>query len=312
MRCLRTLWIAGCLCPLLSLAEMPSKKPAAKPPTVAEARAFLEEAEARLLALSVEESRTGWVQSTYITDDTEILHAQANERLIAATAEDAKRAARFDGLKLPEDVARRLKLLKVSLTLAAPADPKESAEVTRIAASLEGAYGKGKYCPPGRKDCLDVEEITKILATSRDPKELLDVWQGWHQISVPMRKDFTRFVALANKGASELGFADSGAMWRSKYDMPPDEFARELDRLWEQVRPLYLSLHAYVRWKLREKYGDAVPERGPIPAHLLGNIWAQTWDNVYPLVAPSDADPGYDLTEILKSRGTDALGMVRY
>jgi len=312
MKRLVSLWLAGALCPILFAADMPAKKSAGAPPTVAEARAFLEEAEGKLLALAIDESRTGWVQSTYITDDTEALHAQANERLIAATAGYAKRAPRFDGLKLPEDVARRLKLLKVSLTLAAPADPKESAEVTRIAASLEGVYGKGKYCPPGRQDCLDLEEITKILATSRDPKELLDVWQGWHQIAAPMRKDFTRFVALANKGARELGFADSGAMWRSKYDMPPDEFARELDRLGEQVKPLYLSLHAYVRWKLREKYGDVVPERGPIPAYLLGNMWAQSWDNVYPLVAPENADPGYDLTQILKSRQTDALGMVRY
>ena len=67
------------------------------------------------------------------------------------------------------------------------------------------------------------------------------------------------------------------------------------------------------RWKLREKYGDqVVPANGPIPAHLLGNLWAQEWENIYPLVAPPNADPGYDLTEILKSRNTDALDMVRY
>ena len=306
----------GILLPVLTLpvllrAAVPPNQSASNPPTAAQARTFLEEAEAKLLALSVDESRTGWVQSTFITDDTELLHAQANEKLIAATAADAKQAARFDGVALPEELARKMKLLKVNLTLAAPANPKESEEVTRIAAALEGTYGKGKYCPEG-KPCMDLEEISKILATSRDPKELLDVWQGWHRISAPMRKDFERFVTLANKGAHELGFADTGAMWRSKYDMPPDEFARELDRLWEQVKPLYVSLHSYVRWKLREKYGDAVPERGPIPAHLLGNMWAQTWDNVYPLVAPPGADPGFDLTQILKARGTDALGMVRY
>ena len=306
----------GILLPLLTLpvllrAAVPPNQSASNPPTTAEARTFLQEAEAKLLALSVDESRAGWVQSTYITDDTELLHAQANEKLIAATAADAKQAARFDGVALPEELARKMKLLKVNLTLAAPANPKESEEVTRIAAALEGTYGKGKYCPEG-KPCMDLEEISKILATSHDPKELLDVWQGWHRISAPMRKDFERFVTLANKGARELGFADTGAMWRSKYDMPPDEFARELDRLWEQVKPLYVSLHSYVRWRLREKYGDAVPERGPIPAHLLGNMWAQTWDNVYPLVAPPGADPGFDLTQILKARGTDALGMVRY
>ena len=280
-------------------------------PTAKEAAAFLAEAEPRLLALANEASRAGWVQSTYITDDTEALAAQANERVIAATVVYAKRAARFDGVKLPPEVARKIALLKNSLTLAAPADPKESEELTQIVARLEGMYGKGKYCPTPDK-CLDLEDITKILATSRDPKQIEDVWNGWHTIAVPMRKDFARYVELANKGARELGFADTGAMWRSKYDMPPADFAKELDRLWEQVRPLYVSLHAYVRAKLREKYGEAVPANGPIPAHLLGNMWAQDWSNVYPLVAPKDADAGFDLTAILNTRKTDALQMVRY
>jgi peptidyl-dipeptidase A len=302
------------LIPAFSIAAVPAKKtsPAGKPATVAEAKAFLDEAEAKLLALATDAGRAAWVQSTYITDDTEILAAQGNERSIAATVAYAKKSTRFDGLKLPADLARKMKLLKLSLTLAAPSDPKESEELTRITAGMEGAYGKGKYCPPGKDKCLGLEEITRIMANSRDAAELLDVWRGWHAIAPPMRKDFVRYVELANKGARELGFADTGAMWRSKYDMPPEAFPAELDRLWEQVRPLYLSLHAYVRWKLREKYGDAVPAGGPIPAHLLGNMWAQTWDNVYPLVAPKDADPGFDLTSILKARQTQPLQMVRY
>jgi peptidyl-dipeptidase A len=283
-----------------------------KAPTVDEAKVFADDAEAKLLVLAVEASRAGWVQSTYITDDTEILAAKSNERAINAGVEYAKKATRFDGLKLPDETARKLLILKNGLTLAAPADPKESEEVTRIAASMEGEYGKGKYCPQGKDKCLDINEITKIMAESRDPAELLDVWRGWHTISVPMRPEYQRFVELANKGARELGFKDTGAMWRSKYDMPPDAFAREVDRLWEQLKPLYVSLHAYVRWKLREKYGDAVPAKGPIPAHLLGNIWAQDWSNVYDLVKPAGADPGYDLTKILKAKNTDAKGMVRY
>ncbi|HEX5134350.1 MAG TPA: M2 family metallopeptidase [Thermoanaerobaculia bacterium] len=283
-----------------------------KAPTVAEAKAFAEEAETKLLALSVEASRAGWVQSTYITDDTEALAAKANERAINAGVEYAKKATRFDGLKLPADTARKLMILKNGLTLAAPADPKESEEVTRIAAAMEGEYGKGKYCPQGKDKCLDLQDITKIMTESRDAGELLDVWRGWHTISIPMRPEYRRFVELANKGARELGFKDSGAMWRSKYDMPPDAFAKEVDRLWEQLKPLYVSLHAYVRWKLREKYGDVVPANGPIPAHLLGNMWAQDWSNVYDLVAPKDADPGYDLTKILKAKNLDAKEMVRY
>jgi peptidyl-dipeptidase A len=150
------------------------------------------------------------------------------------------------------------------------------------------------------------------MARSRDAKQLEEVWTGWHAIARPMRKDFVRYVELANKGARELGFADTGALWGSKYDMAPDAFAKELDRLWSQVRPLYVALHTYMRTKLREKYGPGVvPEKGPIPAHLLGNMWAQSWDNLYEDVAPANADPGYNLTDILKTKKIDALEMVR-
>jgi len=285
-------------------------------PTVEEARQFLDDAEARLLRLSNDASQANWVQSTYITADTEALAARANERQIQAAVEMAKKATQFDQLALPPDMARKLALLKVQLTLAAPSDPKESEEVTQIAARMEGIYGKGKYCrekaPPGKEACIDLQEITRIMANSRNEAELKDVWRGWRTISPPIRKDYQRFVELANKGARELGFPDSGAMWRSKYDMPPAAFAREVDRLWEQVRPLYVSLHAYVRTRLRAQYKDAVPERGPIPAHLLGNVWAQSWENIYPLVAPKDADPGHDLTAILKAKKIDEREMVRY
>jgi peptidyl-dipeptidase A len=178
---------------------------------------------------------------------------------------------------------------------------------------MEGTYGRGKYCPPGGQgdECLDIEAITRILAESRDPKRLLDVWEGWHTIAVPMKKDYARFVELSNRGAGALGFTDTGAMWRSKYDMPPEAFSNELDRLWEQLRPLYVSLHAYVRGRLRDKYGSIVPEKGPIPAHLLGNIWQQDWSNIYPLVAPAGAAQAASLTERLKAKKVDPLEMVR-
>jgi peptidyl-dipeptidase A len=295
------------------MSNADEKPSAQQPPTVAEAEAFIKNAEAKLLELGVTAARADWVKATYITEDTEILAAQADERAIAAQVELAKQATRFDALELPPDLARKMRLLKVSLVLPTPADPHKSAELTEIGSRLEGVYGKGKWCPPGKEKCLDVEDLTRLMASSRDPQELREAWEGWHQIGRPMRKEFARFVELSNEGARELGFQDTGALWRSKYDMPPDDFARELDRLWEQVRPLYMQLHAYVRWKLREKYGDqVVPAHGPIPADLLGNLWAQSWENVYPLVAPPNADPGYDLTQILKSRNTDALGMVRY
>jgi peptidyl-dipeptidase A len=294
------------ICAAVSMAAAGPK------PTPEEARKFIDEVERKLLVLNVDSARADWIKSTYIIDDSEAVAARLDERAIAATVEAAKQSTRFDGLKLDPVTARKIKLLKLSLTIATPSDPKESEDLTRIVAGMEGAYGKGKYCPSGPQSCKDLEELSKILAENRDPKQLLDAWTGWHAISRPMRQDFTRYVALANKGARQLGFQDNGAMWRAKYDMPPDDFAKELDRLWEQVRPLYLSLHAYVRNRLREKYGDAVPASGPIPAHLLGNMWAQDWDNIYPLVAPPNADPGYDLTELLKKRNTDWKQMVKY
>jgi peptidyl-dipeptidase A len=299
---------------LASLAAAQTK------PTIADARKFLDGAEKELLDLSNNANRAQWIQATYITDDTEVLAAQATEKSIAATVRLAKESKKFDGVPLPEDLARKMKLLKVALTLPAPSDPRESEELTRIVTGMESIYGKGKYCPaapPKNGDtngdkCLDLTEIARIMAKSRDAKELEEVWTGWHAVARPMRKDFVRYVELANKGARELGFADTGALWRSKYDMPPDTFAKELDRLWNQVRPLYVSLHTYMRTKLREKYGAAVvPEKGPIPAHLLGNMWAQSWDNLYEDVAPPNADPGYSLTDILKTKNIDALEMVR-
>lgn len=279
-----------------------------------EAEKFLGDAEKRLLDLSIKGQRADWVKSTFITDDTESLAAEANDNLIAATTELAEQARRYEKVDLPAESKRKLKLLKLSLTLPAPKDPKERNELTKLAASMEGEYGKGKYCPDGENGkCLSLPDLEQIMGNSRDPEELKKAWVGWHQIAIPIRKEYVRFVELSNKGASEMGFKDTGAMWRSKYDMEPDAFAAEMERLWQQVKPLYDSLYTYTRRKLSEKYGPTVvPLDKPIPAHLLGNMWAQGWSNIYPLLAPADADRGYDLTQNLKAKNTDYKQMVRY
>jgi len=282
--------------------------------TAAEAEKFITEAETRLYELNLKFSRADWVKSTFITDDTEALSADANKDLIAATTELAEQSRRFEGLDLPADTKRKMKLLKLSLTLPAPKDPVERDELTRIAASMEGDYGKGKYCPEDDKaKCLSLEDLEDIMANSRDPEELKKAWLGWHQVSPPYRKDYIRFVELSNKGAREMGFKDTGAMWREKYDMDASSFAAEMERLWQQVKPLYDSLFIYTRHKLAEKYGkQVVAEDKPIPAHLLGNMWAQSWGNIYPLLAPAAGGRGYDLTQILKARNTDPKQMVQY
>jgi peptidyl-dipeptidase A len=255
----------------------------------------------------------GWVAQTYITGDTQALDARATQEYNDAVARFAKESTRFENAAVTPEQRRQLDLLKLALVMASPADPKESEELATIGSRLRAAYGTGKWCPdPSRPgDCRNIDDVTKILAESRDEPALRRAWEGWHGIAPPMRADYARFVELSNKGARELGFADTGAMWRAKYEMPPEAFTGELDRLWDQVRPLYLRLHAYVRMKLRAKYGDQVPAGGPLPAHLLGNIWAQDWSNVYPLVAPSSVAGGYSVSSLLKRRKMDALAMVR-
>ena len=294
------------VCVLLSSCARNSE-----PPAGTDAQKFMQDAETKLLAANITSGRADWIKSTYITDDSEILSAQEDEKSIALQVAMVKDAKRFANAQLPPELARKFEILRTSLTLATPADPAASAEVTRLTASMEGEYGKGKYCKSGK--CLDLEQLSDILSNNRNAADLLDAWVGWRTISPPMRPQYRRFVELSNQGARELGFADTGAMWRSRYDMPPDAFAAELDRLWTQVRPLYVSLHTYVRKKLREHYGPSVvPAHGPIPAQLVGNMWAQEWTDIYPLVAPKNADIGYDLTAILKSRKTEPLQMVRY
>jgi peptidyl-dipeptidase A len=283
-------------------------------PTVADAQAFMNKAEADLLKMNVLQQRAQWVQETYITDDTEILSAAETERIIARTTELINESKRFDSLKLPADLARKFLLLKLSLTMPAPKDAKLREELTQVAASLDGSYGKGKYCPGGDKEpCFGIDDLDEKMAKSRAPNDLSAMWAGWHKVGAPMRQRYARFVELSNQGARELGFADTGALWRSSYDMTPEQYSAELERVWKEVEPLYKELHTYVRRKLIQKYGAAAERKdGMIPAHLLGNMWAQEWGNVYDIVAPPSAPPAYNVGEILEQRKTTAKQMVQY
>jgi len=298
--------------PLLAAAVFAPSLPAAGP-TVAEAQAFLERSEADLLKIGTLDQHADWVHENFITGDTEIVAASADERLIARTTELINDSKRFEKLNLPPDLKRKLLLLKLSLPMPAPSDPKLREELTQVASSLDGSYGKGKYCPGPGKPCLGIDDLEDRIAKSRDPKVITDMWVGWHQVGAPMRERYARFVQLSNQGARELGFADTGALWRSNYDMTPEQFSADLDRLWKQVEPFYKELHAYVRRKLIEKYGAAARRGdGMIPAHLLGNMWAQEWGNVYDLSAPPAAPPTYDLGRILMQRKTPAKQVVQY
>jgi peptidyl-dipeptidase A len=286
----------------------------AQQPTEADAARFIAQAEQELNTLNVAVARAQWVQQTFITDDTIALSAAANDKVIARQTELINESKKFDGLALSPELARKFTLLKLSIGLPAPSDPALREEATQKAAGLDAAYGRGRYCPDAdQTHCLGIDELEVKMAESRDPQELARYWTGWHAVGKPMRADYARLAELSNQGARELGFADTGAFWRSQYDMTPEQFQSEVERLWTQVEPLYLELHTYVRRKLIEKYGDAArrPD-GLIPADLLGNMWAQEWGNIYDVVAPPASPLPYDLGAILKARGTTAPQLVHY
>ncbi len=264
------------------------------PPTVADAQAFLDRANAALLKAAVDGSHAEWLAETYINEDSEATGALLNEQGSALQLKLIEESHRFDKLTLPAPLRRQMMLLQVNAP-AAPHDPKLLAEGTQLAAQLTGMYGKGKYCPPklipntGRLPCMSVDDVDSFMAESRDPKALAEVWAGWHAVGAPMRGKYERFVALQNIGSKEQGYKDTGELWRAGYDMTPAQFSAELNRAWTQLEPLYRELHTYVRARLIARHGPAAQRSdGLIPAHLLGNTWAQEWGNIYDVVAPTD------------------------
>ena len=276
-----------------------------------DAKIFLDKVAKELVALNLESSRAEWIYQNFITEDTAALSSTTNQKATEASVAYAVAAARFDQIDVTPTQRRQLNFLKQSLVIPAPQDSKKSAELAEIGAKLGSIYGKGTYTTKSG-ETLSLGDMTAKMATSRDYEELLDLWQGWRQISVPMKELYTRQTQLANEGANGLGYKDLGAMWRSNYDMPADDFGKELNRLWGQVKPLYDDLHCYVRSELSQTYGeDKVALDKPIPAHLLGNMWAQSWGNIYDLVAPKNADPGYDITKQLAVHQYDEVKMVK-
>ena len=279
----------------------------------AKAEAFVAQAEKELAAHSLLASRMEWVNRTYITEDTDALAAEFGARGTQLSVRLAKGAAKFDNTpSLSFDVRRKLDFLKRAIVLPAPERPGAAEELNVIATRLESTYGKGKGTLDGKP--ISGSDIEEAMGQVRDPEKLKEMWKSWHDnVGSPMRDDYTRLVAIANEGAKDLGFPDVGTLWRSAYDMPPDDFAREMDRLWLQVKPLYEQLHCYVRAKLSEHYGAKVQSAtGPIRADLLGNMWAQEWGNIYQLVAPQGVgDLGYDLTALLAAKNYDPLKMVK-
>lgn len=300
-----------------SSAAPPDTPPAVAPAPAESPGEFVARVNRELADLAREGSAAGWMLATHISPDTELLSARSNARYLEYFTRAVGQSRQFDATAMPVEVARAIQLLKLGVSAPAPDDAARRNELTQLAARLEAMYGEGSYCPQRHgKDagkCPGVDELGEILATSRDFDELLDVWSGWHRVGAPMREPYRRFVELANEGARELGFGDLGVMWRSGYDMEPAEFSAEVARLYAQVEPLYQELHCYARGRLAKLYGeDKVPAGKPIPAHLLGNMWAQQWNRIYDDVLKPYPQASIESADrLLQAQEWDALRMTK-
>ncbi len=277
------------------------------------ARTFVAAAEKDLLDYGTISQQAAWVNATYINDDTDALNAYFGTIGTEKGVKYASQAARYAAVPgLDFDTMRKLNLLRGALVMAAPTTPGAAAELNTISTRLASTYGKGRASLNGKP--ITGDDVEAEMGTNRNPAQLAEMWKSWHEnVGRPMRGDYVRMVDIANQGAKELGYADTGAMWRSQYDMSPEEFAAMYGRLWNDVKPLYDQLHCYTRTKLNQKYGNAVqPDSGPIRADLLGNMWAQEWGNIYDIVAPKGAgDIGYDVTDLLVKAKYTPEKMVR-
>jgi peptidyl-dipeptidase A len=306
---------AACLALLLlgACAENKTEAPlaAAIPPPAETAEQFVARANAELAELLKETGAAEWVRSTYITEDTAVIAAAASEKYAAWHSGMVQQALQYEDLELDAETRRALELLKLGTSLPTPSDAAKRKELTLIATELEGMYGAGQYCR-NDGDCQSLSELEDILANSRDYDELTEAWQGWRTIAPPMREKYQRYVELVNEGAGELGYNDLGEMWRAGFDMSPSEFEQETSRLWDQVKPLYDELHCHVRARLGEVYGaDKVPQDGPIPAHLLGNMWSQGWSFIYDLLEPYPGVADLDVDTTLQTKNYSPQEMVR-
>jgi peptidyl-dipeptidase A len=293
VRALLALGVAAAVFGLAGCKKEPAPAPSANAPAAAPAGETADQFIARVndeyKKMYPEMTAAQWLSSTYINDDSQLLSAKANERYLGQLNNWIEQSKKFEGQPMSPATARAIQLLKIGTAMPAPKDPAKLAELTQIATRMEGMYGSGSFCSgPGDTDCRQLGELEDVLRNSRDYNAQLDAWKGWHTISKPMRKDYTRFVELVNEGSRNLGYADTGELWRSGYDMSPAELSAETDRLWGQVKPLYEQLHCYTRSRLETKYGNDKGQvaGGLLPAHLLGNMWQQDWGNLWDVLAP--------------------------
>ena len=241
-----------------------------------------------------------WISSNFITHDSQLVLADYSKRSTLIDLQRSKDASSYNASSASDTERRKLNILKSAFVMPPPLDDTLATELSKIETKLSAMYGSGIHCF-SENDCNDLEGFEAIIDNSRDPKELKKAWEGWHEIGKPMKGPYMRMVEIGNQGAQELGYDDLSDLWFSKYDMPSEEFLQSIDEVWNEVKPLYDALHCHAREMLNEEYGDDVVSKdGPLPVHILGNMWGQSWSNIYDIIYKNKAQKNkLDVTKII-------------
>jgi peptidyl-dipeptidase A len=268
-------------------------------------KAFVSAAEAELAKVDEYADRSTWTKVTNITFDTEWLETRANAARSGVLLSLVKGAARYNDVVVDPETRRKLDMLKLAAGMPPPDLAGGLEELASLTSKLDSLHSTHTVSYQGR--ILTRAEAADLLRGSQDPVELKALWEAIHANLPALRTPYARSVVLANEGARGLGFKDVGEMWRAGYDMSPDAFAAQVDRLWAQIQPLYESLMCFMRARLSERYGAAEqPRTGPIRYHLLGT----SWDNAAGVYFEK-TEGDFDLTKLLIQKGYDQLKLVK-
>uniref|UniRef100_A0A8D3AI04 Angiotensin-converting enzyme n=1 Tax=Scophthalmus maximus TaxID=52904 RepID=A0A8D3AI04_SCOMX len=254
-----------------------------------------------------------WKYNTNITDHNSMLQVNAALEEQAFSEAWGMKAKQVFTPELINSLKPTEKNLMVKIKTLGPANlpQEERKEYNTILSTMDNIYSTAKVHPQPNISWSLEPHLTDIMANSRSYKKLLYVWEGWHNASgVPLKDHYPRFVELSNNASQADGFADTGADWRSWYETKT--FEQDLEKLYQTIEPLYKNLHAFVRRQLYNQYGPKyINLKGPIPAHLLGNMWAQTWNNIYGIMIPFPDKPNLDVTDEMVKQGYNATHMFR-
>ncbi|CAH2267102.1 jg8363 [Pararge aegeria aegeria] len=199
---------------------------------------------------------------------------------------------------------RQLRMLSIIGPAALPPDQLD--RYNRIINDMLAVYNNADICAYNEpfKCGLHLQpDLQFIMSHSRDWDELQHVWTEWRRNTGRRIRDlYEQLVDLTNQAARLNNFTDASAYWMFPYETL--SLRQEVEEVWEQVKPLYDLLHAYVRRRLREAYGpERISRSAPIPAHILGDMWGQSWSSIVPFTLPYPGNKLVDVTPEMVRQG---------